>query len=136
MFSSGGNVSSDIGGYFLETRLDEVIGKYATVYNKVKELEFMLASCQLSPIEVINFNKPEKNDDQDSGKDQTPHQTNVLFSPSIIFVVSIPPGLINELNQNLDVEHNLRVTGRELSNQLYDQKKEKRGIDLGFESVM
>ncbi len=126
MFDSNGNVTSSvIGGYSLQSRLDEVSIKLANVERRIHELEAMIGTGILSPIEVIDFNNME----QDSENSQsTTFERENNYPTGVRFVVSIPAKLLAEFNNNLDMEYSLRVCKRGLSDKAEEMKKNK-GID-------
>ena len=119
MSISDTKISANTGGsYSIESRLDEVRDKLSNIYRKVKELESMIVSCTLNPLEII----PERSSDAvDEKKTITP----VNYAREGIFVVSIPPELITELNKNRDIEYSLEVAGRELNDEVDELKKQK-----------
>ena len=112
------NISTATSGFFIESRLNEVREKLFNVYKKIKELEFSVMSCVLSPQEVIPETVSENKDEI-----ITP-QSKIINS---IFVVSIPRELIKELNTYLDINHSLTVNERDLIDALIEQKKKQYG---------
>ncbi len=133
MFSSSPSVTSTIdGGYFLETRLSVVNNKLSEVYKKVKELEFMIFSCMLNPHEITylpTVAEACESTTSDEAKKEMSEFIQSLISKQSLFFVSIPPGLVGELNQNRDVEHTLRVYRNEICDRLYEQKKKQHSQD-------
>ena len=126
MFSSDTNISPNIAGgsYSIQSRLDEVRDKLSNVYRKVKELESIMVSYELSPNEVIPEHLSE-------GEDKNKIITTDNYARESIFVVSIPSEILSELSENRDIEYSLEVSGRELSDALDEQNKSHQKLDFG-----
>ena len=129
MFVLSVNISADVSGsYSIEPLLDEVHSKLLNVYRKIKDLESIMLSCKLNPYE-IDINALSGEGAQGSGENKSKSDVSLNTSSNVyvngIFMVYIPPEVIDKLNECLDIRHTLEVTGRGLVDQLDEQKKRK-----------